>query len=972
MVKKKAAGKAPGGGAKASGTKLPVKLGHSMDETKRGKGAAGGMRSVGTIKRLKMYKQRATRDSKGKVLKMDLQSRELPNTRIVPDRRWFGNTRVIGQAQLQQFREDVGAKVADPYSVLLKEKKLPLALLGSGYTNKERRGQLLGVQSFGETFGKGALRKRPKLQAEDYTALLQTAEEGETSYKDRQELVTLVRGADKDATSYASTDGVKDAAPEKAMLKGQSKRIWGELYKVVDSSDVVIQVLDARDPMGTRCRHLENHLKKNHRQKHMVLLLNKCDLVPAWVTKRWLHTLSRDYPTLAFHASLTGAFGKGALLSVLRQLARLKGEKSGITVGFVGYPNVGKSSVINTLRSKKVCKTAPMPGETKVWQYISLTKKINLVDCPGVVYHRNTDSDTSVVLKGVVRVGNLENAPDHIAEVLRRVKHVYLTRAYKIKDWTSDDDFLEKVARATGKLGKGGEPDVSTAAKMVLLDWQRGKIPFFELPPDHIERPKLADSKGPDDPSEDATFNKEQSVLMQAAESALALQKKRRMPAQHGFYTADDEKRPEGDEAMDGEAEEEDVDDVMDEDEDASDEEGEDGEKDGNESDDSDGYGAEGLSWDEVMKSMGTPIAADVVMPAAAPVAKATPKQTKKGKKGKEVVKEAVQEVVQEEEEEDVVPVAETTPKQSKRGQKQDYKKAEASAKKAAKVAEKAELAAEAEANPKQMKAGKNKNAEEVLAKRAAEAAKQAGVVSKKAEVVAKKAEVVVKKAEPVAETTPKQNKRRRTEKAEEVVKAPEPEPEPKAATPKQTKAGKNKKAEVAAKEPEPVPATTPKQTKGGKNKKAEAVVKEVAKEEKPVPATTPKQTKASKKKVEEAAKAAEPEPEATPTKQSKRVSNKKAEEVAKEAAKEGAKEVPKGKSPKAARGGGMKTPEAKTPAGGTRSSKRNRAGDEEEPKLPPAFVDTPRPPSATSKRKTRSPGGEEAAAAEKSTKRRR
>jgi nuclear GTP-binding protein len=83
-------------------------------------------------------------------------------------------------------------------------------------------------------------------------------------------------------------------------------------------------VLDARDPMGTRCRHLENHLKKNHRQKHMVLLLNKCDLVPAWVTKRWLHTLSRDYPTLAFHASLTGAFGKGALLSVLRQLARLK------------------------------------------------------------------------------------------------------------------------------------------------------------------------------------------------------------------------------------------------------------------------------------------------------------------------------------------------------------------------------------------------------------------------------------------------------------------------------------------------------------------------------------------------------------------------------------------------------------------------------------------------------------------------
>lgn len=61
--------------------------------------------------------------------------------------------------------------------------------------------------------------------------------------------------------------------------KGQSKRIWGELYKVLDSSDVVIQVLDARDPDGTRCKFLEKHIRKNARHKHVILLLNKCDLV---------------------------------------------------------------------------------------------------------------------------------------------------------------------------------------------------------------------------------------------------------------------------------------------------------------------------------------------------------------------------------------------------------------------------------------------------------------------------------------------------------------------------------------------------------------------------------------------------------------------------------------------------------------------------------------------------------------------
>jgi nuclear GTP-binding protein len=85
--------------------------------------------------------------------------------------------------------------------------------------------------------------------------------------------------------------------------------------------------------------------------------------VPAWVTKRWLHHLSREFPTLAFHASITNPFGKGSLLSLLRQLARLRTDKQAISVGFVGYPNVGKSSVINTLRTKKVCLAGPAaPG----------------------------------------------------------------------------------------------------------------------------------------------------------------------------------------------------------------------------------------------------------------------------------------------------------------------------------------------------------------------------------------------------------------------------------------------------------------------------------------------------------------------------------------------------------------------------------------------------------------------------------
>ena len=66
-------------------------------------------------------------------------------------------------------------------------------------------------------------------------------------------------------------------------------------------------------------------------------------------------------------------------------------DKRQISVGVIGYPNCGKSSVINSLMGKKCCKVAPIPGETKVWQYITLMKRIFLIDCPGVVYNVGDD-----------------------------------------------------------------------------------------------------------------------------------------------------------------------------------------------------------------------------------------------------------------------------------------------------------------------------------------------------------------------------------------------------------------------------------------------------------------------------------------------------------------------------------------------------------------------------------------------------
>lgn len=361
--------------------------------------------------------------------------------------------------------------MTDPYKVVLKPTQLPVTLLQQKAANA--RVHLLDTESFQSVFGPKKVRKRPNLVVTSYDELKKSAEEKEDTYSKEKDT--------KDHDLIREDTGVKDAQRDWVMAAGQSKRIWNELYKVIDSSDVVLQVLDARDPLGTRSPPVEKYLKTEKPHKHLIFILNKVDLIPVWVTQRWVAILSKEYPTVAFHASLTHPFGKGSLINLLRQFAKLHIDKKQISVGFIGYPNTGKSSIINTLRSKKVCKVAPIAGETKVWQYITLMRRIYLIDCPGVVYP-STETDTEKVLKGVVRVELIQNPEDYIVSVLERVKSEYIRKTYKIENWTDHVDFLEKMARRSGKLLKKGEPDIAIVARMILNDWQRGKLPFYVAP----------------------------------------------------------------------------------------------------------------------------------------------------------------------------------------------------------------------------------------------------------------------------------------------------------------------------------------------------------------------------------------------------------------------------------------------------------------------------------------------------------
>jgi nuclear GTP-binding protein len=248
------------------------------------------LRNAKKIKTLNMLKDgKAQRNAEGKITKAaSYQSREIPKARVEPNRKWFGNTRVISQNALDSFRQAVAERAADPYQVLLKTNKLPMSLIRDAENTKngiKQHQAKVAVESapFADTFGPKAQRKRVKLSASSVGDLANKSVKMHDNYLEKLEENKLLSGQTAEEMQQRQDDGELTTAREPIFSKGQSKRIWNELYKVIDSSDVVIHVLDARDPEGTRCRSVEKYIREEAPHKHLVFVLNKTDLVPTTI-----------------------------------------------------------------------------------------------------------------------------------------------------------------------------------------------------------------------------------------------------------------------------------------------------------------------------------------------------------------------------------------------------------------------------------------------------------------------------------------------------------------------------------------------------------------------------------------------------------------------------------------------------------------------------------------------------------------
>ncbi|GMF20026.1 unnamed protein product [Phytophthora fragariaefolia] len=299
---------------------------------------------------------------------------------------------------------------------------------------------------------------------------------------------------------------------DELVINDASRRSYmKELRKVVDKADVVLEVLDARDPMGCRTLDMEDAIGNRHGKK-LVLVLNKVDLVPPHVLQPWLKYLRGFYPTVAFKAStqnqskhLSANFGKAdkaageavsgskavgtdALMQLLKNYCRSHGVKTAITVGVIGYPNVGKSSVINSLKRSKAASVSSTAGHTKVMQEVHIDSKIKLLDCPGIVFDHSDSS--ALLLRNCINTESMADPVGAVQVLLTRCQPAQLAELYQLpvdavsKCFQDAVQFLVLVAQAKGKLGKGGIPDRQAAARIVLQDWNRGKLPYFTPPPD--------------------------------------------------------------------------------------------------------------------------------------------------------------------------------------------------------------------------------------------------------------------------------------------------------------------------------------------------------------------------------------------------------------------------------------------------------------------------------------------------------
>lgn len=269
----------------------------------------------------------------------------------------------------------------------------------------------------------------------------------------------------------------------------KAKRAMQEDIKLVD---LVIELVDARVPLSSRNPDIDE-LGKN---KSRLILLNKADLADDAVTAKW----TRYFQEKGFLVVKLDARTKNSMKVVQSSIAEACKEKierdrrrgilnRPVRAMVVGIPNVGKSTFINTLAGKACAKTGNKPGVTKGNQWIRLNKQVELLDTPGILWPKFEDQTVGLRLAFIGSIkDDILNTDELAVKLIGYMKTAYpdvLAKRYGVSEEGSEADILRDIAINRACLLKGGEPDFSKAALLLINEFRVGQLGriTLELPP---------------------------------------------------------------------------------------------------------------------------------------------------------------------------------------------------------------------------------------------------------------------------------------------------------------------------------------------------------------------------------------------------------------------------------------------------------------------------------------------------------
>ncbi|XP_061543957.1 guanine nucleotide-binding protein-like 3 [Phycodurus eques] len=336
----------------------------------------------------------------------------------------------------------------------------------------------------------------------------QAAKEGRAK-KRKQEKETGCKEKEPKAKKARQDETAKGPREKNTTIRNSKKFLCAELNKVIDASDIVIEVLDARDPMGCRCPQVEEAVLQRGGKK-ILFVLSKIDLVPRENVQQWIQILQQEFPVVAFKVPrhhrciktqakrrrrikpsnkiLDLPKGSSLLTDLLTHYAANKEGKSRLQVGIVGFPNVGKSSLINTLKGSHACIVGVKRGVTKSMQEVQISAAVNLVDSPGILACPSNPAAT-MALRSLQVGGGQEIVEEAVGTLLKQCDKTLIMLNYNIANYRTSGDFLTLLARKRGFLQKGGILNTKQAASSFLDDWTGAVLRYHCKAPDQHSLP---------------------------------------------------------------------------------------------------------------------------------------------------------------------------------------------------------------------------------------------------------------------------------------------------------------------------------------------------------------------------------------------------------------------------------------------------------------------------------------------------